>query len=75
MTLRLTVEWVCDARRARGCHGASAAQGDALATVVFAVEAEAQSVGWGKVRRAGGNIITDDVCPACRALAPRSPGR
>jgi hypothetical protein len=72
MALCLTVGLVCDARRAPGCHGASAARGDALATVVFEVEKEAQSVGWGK-ERASGNIISDDVCPACRTSV--QPGR
>ena len=60
------VELVCDVRRAPGCHGTSVARGTP-ATVVFAVEQGAQSAGWGKVRRRS-NIISDDVCPACRAV-------
>ena len=47
MSLRLTVELVCDARRAPGCHGSYAARGEALPTVIFAVEEEAKSAGWG----------------------------
>jgi hypothetical protein len=70
MALRLTVELVCDARRAPGCHGTFAARGEALATVVFEVEKEAASAGWAK-ERTPGNLISEDVCPACRAAAPR----
>jgi hypothetical protein len=57
MSLRLTVELVCDARRAPGCHSAYAAWGDALATVVVEVEKEAQAT----VQRTQGHIIY----PAC----------
>jgi hypothetical protein len=74
MSLRLTVELVCDARRAPGCRGAYAAQGEALTSTVFEVRKEAESAGWGKAE-AKGHLVSDDVCPACRALATRSPGR
>ncbi len=72
MSRRLMVELVCDVRRAPGCHRASAASGEALAPTVFEVEQEARSAGWGKERTAG-NLISDDVCPACLAVA--QPGR
>jgi hypothetical protein len=75
MTLRLTVELVCDARRSPGCHGADAAPpGEALPTVVSEGMAEAESAGWGK-EEARRNIISDDVCPACRASVQPSPHR
>ena len=77
MSLRLTVEVVCDARRSPGCHGAYAAPpGEALPTVVFEGMAEAESAGWGKEEYRG-HLIRDDVCPACRAqdVATRPPGR
>ena len=45
MALRLTVELVCDARRAPGCHGGYAVQGDALTSTAFEARKEAQSAG------------------------------
>ena len=74
MALRLTVELVCDVRRAPACHGTYVVRGDVLAPTIFAVEQEARSAGWGRVR-APGNIIRDDVCPACRAFVQPSPHR
>jgi hypothetical protein len=74
MGLRLTVELVCDVRRAPGCHGAYAVQGDALTSTVFEARKEADSAGWEKAE-APGHLVRDDVCPACRVLATRSPDR
>ena len=74
MGLRLTVELVCDVRRAPGCHGSYAVQGDALTSTVFEARKEAESAGWGKAE-ATGHLVRDDVCPACRAVAARAPGR
>jgi hypothetical protein len=47
VSLRLTVGLGCDARRARGCHGASAPRGEALPAVSFEARAEAERAGWG----------------------------
>ena len=69
MALRLTVELVCDARRAPGCHGSHAVQGDALTGTVFDARKEAESAGWGKAE-ATGHLVRDDVCPACLAAGP-----
>jgi hypothetical protein len=70
VSLRLTVEVVCDARRAPGCHRTSAARGEAVPAVVFEVRKEAERAGWGR-EEAKGHLIGNDVCPACRVL----PGR
>ena len=74
MGLRLTVELVCDARRAPGCHGSYAWGGEALTSTVFEARKEAESAGWGKAE-ATGHLVRDDVCPACLAVVARSPGR
>ncbi|HEX2514519.1 MAG TPA: hypothetical protein VH257_07410 [Chloroflexota bacterium] len=66
MSTRLTVELVCDAQRAPGCHRAYAARGEAVPAVVFAVRKEAESAGWGR-EDSRGELVRDDVCPACRA--------
>ena len=71
MSTRLTVELVCDARRAPGCHGAYAARGEAVPSVVFAVRKEAESAGWTR-EDVRGELVRDDVCPACRATPARS---
>jgi hypothetical protein len=69
MSTRLTVELVCDARRAPGCYRTYAARGGAAPAVVLAVRREAERAGW--TREAGtGPLLRDDVCPACRAGAP-----
>jgi len=67
MARRVTVELVCDARRAPGCHGASAAR----ATVVFEVEKEAQRTGWGKDTRARGRRAPST---ATTCAPPAGPG-
>ena len=64
MSTRLTVELVCDAQRAPGCHRAYAARGEAVPAVVFAVRKEAESAGWGREDSRASSCGTTSAPPA-----------
>jgi hypothetical protein len=71
VSTRLTVELVGDAQRAPDRHRTSAPQGEAAASVVFAVQQEAERAGWTR-EDAEGPLARDDVCPTCRITPVRS---
>ena len=66
--MRVTVTLRCDAERAPDCHREYATEGDRVPATVFAVMREAASVGW-KQERPPGQLVSQDVCPACSAAA------
>ena len=70
--MRVVLRLTCDARRARGCHGASELVLGAwvLPGAASRRTRDAATAGWTRERGGAGRVL--DLCPACGALVART---